>query len=325
MATLQKRNGNWRAIIRRKGFKPVSQTWDTKEEAKAWAAEVEGQMRRGLFVDRSEAERTTLNEALDRYLREVTPTKKSAATEANTIKRLQRHPLALRSLATIRSTDIALYRDERLKTVSPSTARLDLALLSHLFTIAIKEWGLPLENPVRAIRMPKLPPGRDRRLQGDEEDRLLRACRASRSAWLEPIVKFAIETAMRMSEILDLVWADIDLDRSIALIRDPKNGEPRKTPLSTKALAVLKEIPRSFDGRVFPIAQSSLEHAFRNACVRAEIEGLRFHDLRHEATSRLFEKGFNVMEAASITGHKTLQMLKRYTHLRAEDLVKRLG
>lgn len=325
MAAFQKRNGNWRAIIRRKGFPPVTKTFDSYDDAKIWAGDTEAKMKRGTFVDRSEAERTTLHEALGRYLREVTPHKKSAPTEGLTIKRLQRHPLALRTLGDLRGADVALYRDERLTTVKPSTVRLELALLSHLFTIALKEWGLPVDNPVRAIRLPKLPAGRDRRLCGDEETKLMQACLQSRSPWLEPAVRLAVETAMRQGEILALKWPDIDLDRATAIARDTKNGDDRTVPLSTRAVAVLKKIPRSFDGRVIPVAQSSLEHAFKNACDRAEITGLRFHDLRHEATSRLLERGLNPMEVATITGHKTLQMLKRYTHLRAEDLVARLG
>lgn len=325
MAALQQRNGSWRAIIRLKGFLPVTKTFDTKEEAKVWAGETEAKMKRGTFVDRAEVERTTLHEALDRYLREVTPGKKGAATETNTIRRLQRHPLALRSLAVVRGVAVAEYRDERLKTVTANTVRIELALLSHLFTIALKEWGLPVDNPVRAIRLPKLPKGRERRLNGDEEARLLAACKRSRSPWLEPIVRFAIETAMRQSEILGLRWEDVDLSRPVATLYDTKNGDTRIVPLSSQAVAVLREIPRSFDGRMFPVAQSSLEHSFHNACVRAEITGLRFHDLRHEATSRLFEKNLTIMEAALVTGHRTLQMLKRYTHLRADDVAKKLG
>ena len=138
MATFQKRNGNWRAIIRRKGFPPpVTRTFDSKDDAKVWAGETEAKMKCGTFVDRAEAERTSLHEALGRYMREVTPSKKSATTETQTIKRLQRHPLALRSLAAVRGADVAEYRDERLNTVKPNTVRLELALLSHLSTRAI--------------------------------------------------------------------------------------------------------------------------------------------------------------------------------------------
>ncbi|BBF65303.1 site-specific integrase [Acidithiobacillus sp. 'AMD consortium'] len=106
---------------------------------------------------------------------------------------------------------------------------------------------------------------------------------------------------------------------------DSKTGDPRRVPLSSRALAVLDALPRRMDGEVWGVRADSITQAFARACHRAGIEDLRFHDLRHEATSRFFEKGLNPMQVAAITGHKTLQMLKRYTHLRAEDLAKILG
>ena len=104
-----------------------------------------------------------------------------------------------------------------------------------------------------------------------------------------------------------------------------KNGSSRNVPLSLDAISILNDLARSFDGRVFPISNTSLRGLWNRACRRAGITDLHFHDLRHEATSRFFEKGLNVMEVSAITGHKDLRMLKRYTHLRAEDLVGRLG
>ncbi|MDA8206124.1 MAG: site-specific integrase, partial [Thermaerobacter sp.] len=111
----------------------------------------------------------------------------------------------------------------------------------------------------------------------------------------------------------------------VLLIPETKTGTPRRIPLSTTALAVLDGLPRRLDGRVFGVHTGSISRAFAEVCKAANIEGLTFHDLRHEATSRLFERGLNPMQVAAITGHKTLQMLKRYTHLRAEDLVVMLG
>ncbi|MCE5361529.1 MAG: site-specific integrase, partial [Acidithiobacillus sp.] len=188
-----------------------------------------------------------------------------------------------------------------------------------------------------------LPQGRDRRLVGDEEARLLRECAKAQNPWLLPVVRFAIETAMRAGEILQtkgtadeetrarpvqttgLLWKNVDLNRRTAHLPETKNGSARTVPLSSVAVEVLRGLPRSMDGRVFGTTYEAIHLSFVRACRRAGIEDLRFHDLRHEATSRLFEKGFNPMEVSSITGHKTLQMLKRYTHLRAEDLAKRLG
>jgi integrase len=328
MATIEKRaNLQWRAKVRRKGFPPQSATFATKGTAVAWARQIETEMDRGVFVSRLEAERTTLAEALDRYEQEVTPAKKGWKQEVYRIGFWRNHPLAARSLASIRSSDLAQWRDERLKQgYSPITVRNDVNLISHVFTIAIKEWGMDgLINPVAQIRKPRLPPGRDRRLEDGEEDRLMEACRAYRSPWLAPVVQIALETGMRLGEIMGLRWPDVNLRSRVARLNDTKNGTRRDVPLSSHAVATLEALPRSLDGRVFPIAAETVKKAYHAAVERAGIEDLRFHDLRHEATSRFFERGLDMMEVAAITGHKTLAMLKRYTHLRAADLARKLG
>ena len=293
----------------------------------------------GVFISRREAENTTLAEAMDRYLREITVHKKNQRSEklyAETWKNV----FGLRSLASLVSSDIAKYRDERLKVVSPNTVRLELALLSHLFTIAIKEWGMTgLVNPVQQIRKPKLPKGRDRRLKSGELERILEA---SGSSFLGSIVRFALETGMRRSEIAGMIWNQVDLKKKTVTLPETKNGEKRIVPLSSEAVRILSAFPRRIDGKVWGIEDQSITRAFERALSRARIDyekeceengekadsaflnDLTFHDLRHEATSRFFEKGFNVMEVAAITGHKTLQMLKRYTHLKAEDLAERM-
>lgn len=333
MATFQKRSGNWRAIITKKGFPRQSRTFDSKADAEKWARDIEREMDVGVFVSRKEAEQTSLNEALDRYEREVTPAKKGAAQERLRIRAWKRDPLAARSLAGIRGSDLAEWRDKRLAGgTSPTTIRNDLAVISHLFSVATREWGMEsLSNPVEKIRLPAVPRARDRRLDhrpdenGEtEEARLLASCDDG-PAWLGPMVRLALETGMRQGELLALRWQNIDMDRKAAKLLDTKNGERRDVPLSSTAITVLEALPRNLNGMVFSIKTMAVVHAFQRACKKAGIEDLRFHDLRHEATSRLFEKGLNPMEVASITGHKTLAMLKRYTHLRAEDLARRLG
>ncbi len=336
MAAFQKRSGNWRAIIRRKGYPVQTKTFDSKADAETWAGIIESEMRRGVFVDRTEAEQTTLSDALDRYEREVTPRKKGAKQEKLRIRAWKRDDLAQRSLASIRGADMASWRDKRLAAgVSPTTVRNDLALISHLFTVATKEWGLEsLANPVEKIKVPAPARARDRRLDPKpdkdgktEEVRLIEACKASACAWLEPLVRLALETAMRQGELLALKWENVDFGNKVARLEDTKNGDRRSAPLSTAALKALQDLKGDVErvGRVFPYRQEHLDDHWRKALKKAGIQGLRFHDLRHEATSRLFEKGLNPMEAATVTGHKTLQMLKRYTHLRAEDLVQKLG
>ncbi len=326
MATLRKRPGPggksaWQAQIIRRGHERQYKTFDTKAEAEAWARQIEGEMDRGVFVSRAEAEATTLREALDRYEREVTPKKKSRSDERYKLGAWRSSTLAARSLASIRGKDLAAWRDVELASGSATgTVRRKLALLAHVFKVARKEWGMEsLASPVDTIQLP--PPGqaRDRRLVGDEYARLLSEAQAY-GGEIGPLITWAIETAMRRGEIAAMRWEHLDIEGRALLLPETKNGTPREVPLSKVALAVLDRLPRRPDGRVWGMRPDSISQAFERVCTAAGIEGLTFHDLRHEAASRLFEKGLNPMQAAAITGHKTQQMLKRYTHLRAKDL-----
>ena len=341
MATFRKRSGSWQALVKKKGFGQIGRTFDTKADAEDWAKVTEAEMTRGIFVTRKESENTTLSEALDRYISEILPHKKQLQRETNRANALKRWPISKRSLAQIQGKDIAAFRDERVKSGgSPNTVRLDLALLSHLFTIAVKEWGMSgLVNPVMQIRKAKLPQGRDRRLLPEE---LYRILSVSESPVLADLVRFAIETGMRRGELAGISWDMVDLKKRTVTLPETKNGEKRIVPLSTEAVRILSGLVRRIDGKVWGVAPDSITQAFIRAVSRARaayekeceekgtkpdptfLVDLTFHDLRHEATSRFFEKGLNPMQVAAITGHKTLQMLKRYTHLKAEDLAELL-
>ena len=278
-----------------------------------------------VFVSTSLAESTTFQEICDRYMEEVVPTKKSARQIASVIKNLCVH-IGVYTAAAITPELLVAYRDERAKKVKPETVRKDLLCVKRILTVASKEWGiyLPRGNPVDMITVPTAPKrGRDRRLEGNEEDRLLNAAQGY-GGEISAIIQIAIETAMRRGEICELRWENVNKTKKTAKLLDTKNGDTRNIPLSPKALKLLNELPQEFKGRVFSMRTDSVTQAFERCCKRAQIEGLRLHDLRHEATSRFFEMGFNIMEVSSITGHRDLSMLKRYTHLRAEDLAERL-
>lgn len=322
-------SGNWQAQVRRRGNKPAAKTFKTKIEARRWARLLESEIDRGVFVDRAESERTTIAELIDRYLVEVTPSKKSARSETCHLTALKRHFGAF-SPAALKSTHIAKHRDARLASgIAGATIVKELNLMSHLLDVATKDWGIGLPgNVAKQVRRPQVARGRDRRLMPGEESRLFAACAASRARMLAPAVRIALETGMRMGEILALEWRHVDLPARVATLPDTKTGEARQVPLSSAAVAAISGLPRHITrGRVFWSWQraDSLENTWRRAVKAAGIEDLRFHDLRHEAVSRLFELGLNPMEVASISGHKTLQMLKRYTHLKASDLVKKLA
>lgn len=293
--------------------------------------------------------------------------------------------LAKRPMAAIRSTDVAKLRDEWLKERKPATVLRRLALLSHLFTIARQEWGMEaLQNPVELVRKPQPNNARTRRLSAttprDDEDHgsptepngktkssdrktangeLDRVMAASHSSLLPSIITLAVETAMRRSEIVGLLWENVDLNSRVAHLPSTKNGDSRDVPLSSRAVKALDDLKRAaleerqekakrkkeqggLTGRVFEIRNDAVTRAFERAVARARklyldecqeagqladakyLTDLRFHDLRHEATSRLAEI-FPMHELTKITGHKDPRMLMRYYHPRAEDLAKRLS
>lgn len=329
---------------------------------------IEREMDTGVFVSRNEAESTSFSNALELYAREVTSMKRSSASELSRIQAMQRHPLALRSLASIRGSDMATYRDTRLKEgMAPSTVRRELALISHVFTIARKEWRMEsLSNPVELIRQPSVDDARKRRILSavvwthkdgklvcERLSELEMICRHSRSIELPKIVAFAVETAMRRSEITNLLRINVNLDRRVALLPLTKNGSARGVPLSSRSVDILKSLAEHEDGRCFKSQPDTITKAFTDAICDARsayTEGLilhlkqekftkeqidkrisddlflmdlRFHDLRHEATSRLADI-FPLHELTKITGHQDTRMLMRYYHPKMEDLAKKL-
>lgn len=351
MATITKRGDlQWQAKVRRKGYPQQSKTFDTRADAEKWARAIEGEMDRGRFVSSAEAESTTFTEALDRYEREIASNKRGAVQEKSIIRMLRDSWLAKRSLAGVRRADIAKLRDEWCETHSPATVVRRLAVISHLFTIARKEWGLEsLSNPVELVRKPTVKNERTRRISSIESDSLRGASTdelayvkaASASAFLPAVIDIAVETAMRRSELISLGPAQVDLTKRVARLAMTKNGSARDVPLSSKAIAVFEELSK--DGRqlFFPLRADAVTRAFERAVARARrtyekdcasngvppdpkfLIDLCFHDLRHEATSRLAEK-FPLHELAKITGHRDTKMLMRYYHPKAEDLAKKL-
>lgn len=328
MATIRRLRGRWQAQVRRKGLAPRAKSFDAKSDAEKWARNLESELDRcGNLPDTRLAERMTVRQLLARYLIEITPTKRSASTETYRIKALMKRDIAHRTLAMLSSADVANYRDERLKVVSASSVIRELNTIAHAVDVGRKEWGIYLvQNPVRMIRRPAPPRGRDRRLNGDDEKLLLDAADSGRSSYMRPLIVLAIETAMRQGEMLSLTWNDVDLGRRIAHLDMTKNGESRDVPLSSRALDALEALKQQqIDDRVVPSTKSGVQQAWGHLRGRAGLSDLHFHDLRHEAVSRFLERGLNVIETATISGHKELRMLQRYSHLRAEDLVAKLA
>ena len=324
MASIRKKGGSWEARVRIKGLSEC-RSFGSKKEAQLWAAEIELEMRRGVYTPRDEAEKTSLGDALRRYRASISPQKKGFRQEATRIDAWLEHPLANRRLSTLKGKDFAVYRDTRLaQGKATNTVRLELAIISHLFNIAKKEWGLEyLTNPLDNVTKPKGSVPRDRRLASQEETILLDALKGCRNPWIRPLTEFAVETAMRKSEMLSLSWKNINLARRVAQLDTSKNGDARVVPLSLRAIEILQELPRDESGQVFAVSSDALDAAWRRAKQRAGIDNLHFHDLRHEGTSRYaLSVGKNLLKLQRITGHKTLQMLTRYTHLNVDDILQ---
>ncbi|UUE35481.1 site-specific integrase [Pectobacterium aroidearum] len=276
-----------------------------------------------------------LGKALDKYFSTVSRHKRGELQEFYRINVIKRSRLANRNMDEISSIDIAEYRDNRLsefnsrtqKPISANTVRLELALLSALYNLAKVEWGTCSINPVENVRKPTVSSGRTRRLTTQEERQLTRYFK-DKNPELLAIFQIALETGMRQGEILSLRWEYTDLRLGVAHLPLTKNGTSRDVPLSSKARQILcgqGERPHHENGYIFSYTSSGFKSAWRLALKAMAIDDLHFHDLRHEAISRFFELGtLNVMEVAAISGHKSMNMLKRYTHLRAAHLVSKL-
>lgn len=327
MATIAKRgNYQWQAKVRRRGYPTQSKTFDTKRDAERWASVVESEMARSVFIDRSLSESTTFAQVIESYILNVAPTHKGGDAEISRLHRFVRDEqrLAGQFMATLKTYDFEDYRDRRTNVVAAGTVKRELNLLHSVIETIRKNYGM-IENPISDVRRPRVQDSRDTRLQPGEEQKLMAALDNCRNPWVKPAVILALETAMRRGELLSLRWENIDLISRAAKLTETKNGQAREVPLSPRAIEALQTVPRAMDGRVLATSPEGLKNAFERARKRAVMEHFNFHDLRHEATSRLFERGWNVMEVAAVTGHKDLQSLKRYTNLRASDLALKLN
>lgn len=304
-------------------------TLDTLKDAQIWRDRVKANQE--LDIDKKsiaksrmtqrEAKSYTIKQALERYVKEVTPLKKGAAVEQTRIAKSLRTSFASKSIYLFTPDDAIAFMNEI--GGSENNKRKYASLLSHLYKTARQQWRMEVHNPVAGeIKLPSNGKPRDRRLEGNESALLIENLTGEAKA----IFEFAIETGMRRGEMLALEWGNVDYKKLVAVLIDTKNGETRAVPLSSSAVRVLKGLTQGVGkAKAFKITRSQLRDAWEDARAAAGIPDIRLHDLRHEAASRLFEKGLNVMEAASVTGHKTLSMLKRYTHLNPTDIAKKLG
>jgi len=328
MATIRKRGSKWQVQVRRKDIKPLSKTFSSWARAKMWAQKTELALEeRDLGKNEEMLRETTLKALLDRYCRSVVPLKRSAKVELGLLSRIIRdEPLVELSLYDLKPYEIAEFRDNRLRSVKPSTVNRELGLLRHCLDVATREWGIPLAaNPVAMTRMAQGMVRRERRLHRHELESLEQAAKFGRNPVLLPLIHFALETGMRQGEILNAKWRDVDVSARTIRIPSTKNGYQRTIPLTSRAFRILIDFQPTDREPIFDISKSALVQAWRRLVRRAGVRDLRFHDLRHEAISRFFEYGLTPPEVASISGHKDASMLMRYAHSRPSEIQRKLA
>ena len=322
-----KKGLRYQSRVRIKGFPEQVKTFNTLKEARSWSILIETNLYRTGSTISLNTQAVLFKDLSEQYSVEVLHQHKGFKQERSHLNVIRSH-LDDYSIGNLSSSVLGSYRDQRLKLVSGSSVKKELSLIGRIINFAIRECGyhFPNGNPINLISHPKVNKPRKRRLENGELSKLTEFA----DDFMSPIINILIETGMRRGELCKIRNNDIDCTSQTLILRDTKNATDRKIPLTNKAIRSLKKLIEgnskciSSNTPIIFYHQDSLTHKFIKICKSADIQNLRLHDLRHEATSRFFEKGLNQIEVASITGHKDLAMLQRYTHLKAEDLLLRI-
>lgn len=323
----------FRVQVRRKGYPTQTATFKSKTKAQDWAKTVEAAMQERRYFKSAEAQKHTLADMIDRYLKRVKLDNPRRYDDVKSMLDWWKAELGYCILADLTKAMITekievlttrtfRYKDGSEKPISPARVNRYTAALSHACTIAVNEWDWLEHHPLEKIGRKKEPRGRVRFLDDQERDKLLEACRQSQSNFLYPVVILAISTGARQGEILKLRWKDVDMQRGVITLHDTKNKERRTLALVGHAMDVIREyrkVRRIDTDLVFPASNGEkpvdIRESWLNALERAGIKDFRFHDLRHTAASYLAMNGASLAAIAEILGHKTLAMVKRYAHL----------
>tara|TARA_B100001093_G_C26855707_1_gene1027313 strand:- start:5384 stop:6358 length:975 start_codon:yes stop_codon:yes gene_type:complete len=320
MASFRKRNNKWQARIQIVSGPTQARTFLRLTDAKRWAQQVETSYQMGIYSDQLKS--ITLYEAMQRYQQTVSIHKKRPYIEGYRIKAWMNSKLGNLKLEHLKTFHLAKWRDEQIKkSYQPNTIRLHLAVLSHCYKMAKSEWGYEyLINPVTNLARPKLPKVRETRI-ADQDIALI--IKNTSSLLLPSMIQLALYTGMRRSELVKLQWTDVHWDEQYIHLKNTKNEEERFIPLTKKIVMVLKNI-NVISGRVFNITEHAVTVAFTRAVKRSNLSDMSFHTLRHEAITRFFEMGLSIPEVASISGHKSWSMLRRYTHLGSHEIMQKI-
>jgi integrase len=321
---------SYQVIVRISPHQPESESFDRLTDARKWQEKTKAEIRDGKYFKTAEAKKHTLGEVIDRYIQEILPKRKPKSLKKQAAQLLWwKKQIGNKLLSDVTAPLIVEQRDKlglgitRLgRSRSPATVTRYLAALSHALSVATKEWGWLDDFPMRKVSKPPESRGRVRFLSDEERSKLLFACKESSHPYLYIAVVLSLSSGFRKSELLNLRWSDVDMQRKRILLHETKNGERRTVHIAGLAWEMLRDLEkkRRIDSLLlFPSKDPKKPACLRNVwekCLEiAGIDNFRWHDLRHCCASYLAMNGATLTDIAEILGHKTIAMSRKYSHL----------
>lgn len=329
MPTIVKRSTGYQCKVRLAGHEPQSQVFDTKARASAWGHALEATLR----AQKSGTVKATLQDAIDKYIAEVCTltTVRSGPNMAKRLKALSRAPSLLpttRNLPDLTAKDLSKFRDDRLEQVSVATVRKEMGIIRGVLESARRDWGMIQSNPIGDVKKPPAPPSRTRLFVGDEAKQIIEALGyvdtvTTLQHQVAVALLLAFETAMRSGEIVGLTWDRVYLEAQYVSLPETKNGDQRDVGLSTRAVALLRQLKGLDAVQVFTVTEASRDALFRKARIKCGIENLHFHDSRANAITALSKK-LDIHDLARMIGHRDYKSLMVYYRKTASDIAKDL-
>lgn len=326
MATIRRRNNKWQVIIRRDNFKIIYKTFFLKEDALRWARDTEVKIEQGLYQDLTLAKTTKLKDILIQYRDRVSINKKGYENERYKINKLIRSNIADKILSQLTPLVLFEYIEQQNKLYTASTINKSITIINLALKFAERFLGIVLNNnPLKFIKRLKESNFIGQVIEPHEEALLLKHAEFSKLYWLKTAIILGIDCGLRRGEILKLKAEDINFKNNTGILRNTKNGETREIGLSQRAIQEIKKLPITIDGKLFPCKRLDTFSFYYNQLQRWSGVNKRFHDTRHTFASRKATQGWSITEIAAQGGWKQLQVLKRYTHIKAEYLAKKMN
>ena len=326
MATFRKRLGKWEVRVRKLNNKTISKTFIEKADANRWAQEVETKIEKGLYEDLSQANQITLRELLQQYSKEVSSQKTGYPQEKYKIAKLCKNPIASLRLARVTPLQLRKFQDSCSLIYNPSTTNKYITLISVSIKFARQMLGIFLpNNPCDFVKRLKEPEFEGQIIEPEEELLLLQESVSSKANWLKLAIILGLDCGMRRGEIIKLRREDVDFINATAKLRDTKNGTSRNVGVSPRAIEEMRKLPINIDGRVINCPNGENFLHFYSQLQKWTGVKKTFHTTRHTFASRCAMNGWSIAEISAQGGWKNLSVLKRYTHIKATHLSKKLG